>query len=434
MPSPPVIASRDGLLDVTLVAAPGIALAGRRTQGWGYNGRSPGPTLRVRPGDLLRIRLVNRLQQPTNLHTHGLHVPPDGHGDNPFVAVAPGESFDYAIRIPADHPVGTYWYHPHHHGTAAGQVFAGLVGVLLVERDPYPPVTADRVLMVTDTTLDGDGDVVAPDAMARMMGRLGELVLVNGEHRPVVHAAAGALERWRLVNGCASRVLVLSLQGHRLTQIALDGAFLPAPLDCTEVVLAPGNRGDVLVRPAREGAFEVVSRAFLGGAGMMGRPRAESVTLATLSVIGVAGSPYAVPGTLPAPADPAGPVTRRRRLVLSTGHGGMGMDGMAFTIDGRTFDPDRDDQVVDLGTTEEWTIVNDSPMAHPFHLHGWPLRTLAGAVAAASTAVRQDVALVPAGGRVTLRIAFTDFGGRGVYHCHTLDHEDLGMMGVVRVR
>jgi FtsP/CotA-like multicopper oxidase with cupredoxin domain len=105
---PEIITSRGGVLDVNLTAAAGVRLAGRNTAGWGYNGTSPGPTLRVRPGDMLRVRLANHIDQPTNLHTHGLHVSPHGNGDNPFVTIEPGDSFDYAIAIPANHPAGTY--------------------------------------------------------------------------------------------------------------------------------------------------------------------------------------------------------------------------------------------------------------------------------------------------------------------------------------
>ena len=246
---PQMLASQGGVLDVRLTAAAGVRLAGHDTSAWGFNGTSPGPTLRVRPGDLLRVRLVNHIDQPTNLHTHGLHVSPHGNGDNPFVTIAPGNGFDYAIRIPPDHPAGTYWYHPHHHGTVADQVFAGLVGALLVEDSTELPVSGDLVLLVTDTTLDGSGNIAAPTAMAAMMGREGELVLVNGQHQPVITAEPGTMQRWRIINGCTSRVLVLRLDDHRLTQVALDGVFLPAPVDRDRVVLAPGNRADLIVAP-----------------------------------------------------------------------------------------------------------------------------------------------------------------------------------------
>ena len=104
---PPVLDSRGGRLAVELTAAAGVSLAGRDTSALGFNGGSPGPTLRVRPGDELAVRLTNRLGQPTDLHTHGLRVSAQSNSDNPFVRIDPGESFDYLYRIPADHPAGT---------------------------------------------------------------------------------------------------------------------------------------------------------------------------------------------------------------------------------------------------------------------------------------------------------------------------------------
>lgn len=437
---PEVLASQDGVLDVRLTAAAGVRLAGLDTSAWGYNGTSPGPTLRVRPGDLLRMRLVNQLGQPTNLHTHGLYVSPQANGDNPFITIDPGTGSDYEIRVPSDHPAGTFWYHPHHHGTVADQIFAGLAGALLVEDGVNLPVTADRVLLVTDTTLDGDGHVVPADAMTRMQGREGDLVLVNGQHQPVLDVSAGSMERWRVINGCVSRVLVLRLDGHQLTQIALDGRFLAAPVDRDLVVLAPGNRADVIVRPTAAGRFPLLavpydrgSVAMMGSMGSTGGPRGP-VNLATLAVTGVAGTPPPLPAALPAPTTPQGPVTGQRRLILAMGMGpGMGM-GMAFTIDGRTFDPGRDDQTVTLGATEEWTVVNNSPMDHPFHLHAWPFHVMDATIGTPPAAILQDVVLVRAYGQVRLRVPFTGHSGRSVYHCHILDHEDLGMMGTVNVR
>jgi len=107
--------------------------------------------------------------------------------------------------------------------------------------------------------------------------------------------------------------------------------------------------------------------------------------------------------------------------------------GMSFTIDGRTFDPRRNDQTVRLGTTEDWTITNTSSMEHPFHLHVWPFRVLADSTPTPRTATLQDVVVLPARGWVRLRIPFTDYPGRTVYHCHTADHEDAGMMATIDV-
>jgi FtsP/CotA-like multicopper oxidase with cupredoxin domain len=440
---PQVITSHKGVLDVTLIAAPGVRLASHDTSAWGFNGSSPGPTLRLRPGDLLRVRLVNHLDQPTNLHTHGLHVSPHGNGDNPFLTIAPSDSFDYAIRIPPDHPAGTFWYHPHHHGTVADQIFAGLVGALLVEGDPDLPAASQQVLLITDISLNGSGRVAQPSTMATMMGREGDLVLVNGQHQPVITAAPGTLQRWRVINGCTARVLALRLDSHRLTQAALDGVFLPAPVDRDQVVLAPGNRADLLIRPTHSGRYALLTdpydrgrAAMMGGMGMDGEGSSARgpVTLATLDAAGPAAAAPPLPATLLAPPAAHGPVTGQRQLTFAIGMGaGMGMGGMTFTIDGRTFDPGRDDQTVQLGTTEEWTVVNTSPMDHPFHLHAWPFHVLAASAGAPPAGVRQDVVLIPAGGWVRLRIPFTDHAGRSVYHCHILDHEDHGMMGTVNV-
>jgi FtsP/CotA-like multicopper oxidase with cupredoxin domain len=112
---------------------------------------------------------------------------------------------------------------------------------------------------------------------------------------------------------------------------------------------------------------------------------------------------------------------------------GMGPGGMRFAIDGRSFDPTRDDHTVRLGAVEDWTITNTSPMDHPFHLHVWPIHVLSASAPGAPGANLQDVVLIPARGWVRLRIPFTDYAGRSVFHCHILDHEDAGMMATVNV-
>lgn len=109
------------------------------------------------------------------------------------------------------------------------------------------------------------------------------------------------------------------------------------------------------------------------------------------------------------------------------------MGGIGLTIDGASFDPARDDQTIRRGSVEEWTVVNDSPMDHPFHLHVWPIHVLAGSRGTPPAGVQQDVVLVRARGWVRLRIPFVDYVGRSVYHCHILDHEGAGMMATVNV-
>jgi FtsP/CotA-like multicopper oxidase with cupredoxin domain len=450
--------SAGGRLEVRLEAGAGqLQLAGRRARALGYNGGIPGPTLRVQPGDVLSVQLSNSLDQPTNLHVHGLHVSPEGAGDNVFVVVNPGAAFDYEYRIPADHPPGVYWYHPHHHGMVADQIFAGLYGAIIVE-DPEPlPVSTERVLVISDTTVDGGGNVVPASRMERILGREGELILVNGQSNPELTAGPGQRERWRIINACVARYLSLRLNGQQVQLLGMDSGRYPAPSAVEELFLAPGNRADLLVTTAagnsilRAAYYDRGSMAGMTGQGRghgpTDRPDTAGAALATLRVAGSSGpSPSPTmsplpPLQLPLPGvrEPddlrTAAVAARRQITLSSSMGmGMGGGMMGFTINGREFNAARTDTTVAAGTVEEWTLTNPSPMDHPFHLHVWPMQVIEEGGQALPEPEWRDVVNVPAQGRVKVRVAFRNFAGRSVYHCHILDHEDLGMMGVIEVR
>jgi FtsP/CotA-like multicopper oxidase with cupredoxin domain len=240
------------------------------------------------------------------------------------------------------------------------------------------------------------------------------------------------------VNACAARFVRLRLDGQQLDLLGIDSGRYAEPRRVEEIVLATGNRADLLVT-ATEGTSTLealgVDRGGMGGM-RMGSVSGDVGPLATFRVSGAA-----VPGL---PAVPAGSQSRdlrgaeiaaRRRLVFGMGAGGgMGPGGMSFTIDGKQFDHDRVDRTVALGTVEEWSIANPTPMDHPFHLHVWPMQIVAEGGRPVDDVHRQDVVNVPALGEVTVRIAFEQFGGRTVYHCHILDHEDAGMMAVLEAR
>lgn len=443
---PPAERSTDGQLEVRLEAAPGqILLAGRQASALGYNGGIPGPTLRLRAGDVLKIELVNNLDQATNLHVHGLHVSPEGNGDNVFVSVEPGSSFDYEYNLPQDHPPGVYWYHPHHHGTVADQVFAGLFGAIIVE-DPEPiEASVERVLVVSDTTLDGLGNIPAVPAMERMMGREGELLLVNGQSNPQFGARPGQRERWRIVNACVARYLRLRLDGQQMQLLGMDSGRFPKPEKVDDLLLMPGNRADLLVTTA---PGDSVLRAFYRDRGsmpgMMGpgfgvRSPAEGPDGAALATLRISGEPAAPPTAVPGYQGlgdlRSAAVAARRQVVLAADMSMGGRAGMMpFTINGREFNDARTDTTVAGGNVEEWTLINTSPMDHPFHLHVWPMQIIEEYDQGKEAVVWQDVVNVPANGRVKVRVAFKDFRGRSAYHCHILDHEDLGMMGVIEVQ
>lgn len=454
---PAVLRSEGGVLRTELVAArTQVEVAGRRARLLTYNGTVPGPTWRIRPGDVLEVRVVNELDAPTNLHTHGLAVSPQGHGDNPFVTIGPGEAFDYRIELPGDHPPGTFWYHPHHHGHVADQIFGGLYGAILVEGDDVP-VARERVVMIGDTSLTASGEVRPVGAMERMLGREGDLLLVNGLLAPVLVARPGERERWRVVNACTSRHLRLALPGQQLQLLGVDGGHEPEPTEVEDVLLAPGNRADLLVTArAGTGVLRTLGHDRVGGM-MMGGGRDLSGP-AALATFEVDGEPVTAPE--PVPARPVDPDLRdrepdARRDVEFTmsmggmmGRGGMGPGGaepgpgpgrgpggmMTFGFDGRAFDADRTDQAVAAGTVEEWTIRNPTPMDHPFHLHVWPMQVVDDDGRAPEGPRWRDVVHVPAGGTVRVLVDARRHPGRSVYHCHVLDHEDAGMMATVEAR
>ncbi|MCY0905748.1 multicopper oxidase family protein [Arthrobacter sp. H14-L1] len=450
---PHALRSADGRLQIKLSAAQGqVRIAGRDADVLSYNGSLPGPTLILQPGDRVNVTLENGLGDPTNLHVHGLHVSPQGNSDNVLVSVDPGESFDYEYRLPVNHPPGVYWYHPHRHGSVADQVFGGLYGAIIVQ-DPRPvPVTRERVLVISDISLTGGGSTATVSAMEKVMGREGALVLVNGQLNAAMAARPGERERWRIINACASRYLKLRLDGQHLQLLGLDSGRFQSPKDVEEVLLAPGNRADLLVTTAAGTAILQTLPVDRGGMGsMMGgnngsgqsRPGRDGNTLATLAV---AGAPAAAPGPVPAQPAPrdlrAAAVTAHRELVFAMGMGmnsggmggGMGSGMMSFTINGRPFDPARVDTTVPAGAIEEWTLRNTSPMDHPVHLHVWPMQVIEQAGQPVDSPVWQDVVNVPARSSVRVRIAFDDFTGKTVYHCHILDHEDSGMMGLIEAR
>ena len=239
---PDVFASSNGRLDLELTAAlTNTVVAGSAVRALTYNGGLPGPTLRVRPGDGIALRLRNDLAAPTNLHLHGLVVSPEGAGDNVFVMIEPGGAHEYEYRLGYDHPLGTFWYHPHYHGHAAEQLFGGLYGVIIVAEESPIESVRERLLVVSDIAFDARAGVHAASPVERMLGREGDLVMVNGQVGAVLAAGSGERERWRLVNACSSRFLRLRLDGQRMQLLGIDAGRYTEPRDVEEFVLAPGN-------------------------------------------------------------------------------------------------------------------------------------------------------------------------------------------------
>lgn len=438
-PGPAELRSSDGLLRATLVVRPELIAHGAGSR-WALtvNGRTPGPTLRLRPGDRLQLTIDNQTGHSTNLHTHGLRVSPEGNSDNPFIEIKDGERFEYDIQLPRDHPGGTFWYHPHLHHHVAEQLFAGFFGPIVVEDDvdalPALATARDRLVLLHDTRIGStEAAVIGASPMDQRMGRQGE-VLVNGERQPVFRAEAGRLERWRVLNASSSRFYRLTLDAHPFHVIATDAGRLAAPREAAELALVPGERLELLVQPKTAGAYSLrtlaTSRGSMGMAG--GAITTPESQLATFEVAGSA-SPASLPATLAALEDLRTLPQPRTREVVFSMQGQMG--GAAFLIDGKSFSGDRVDIRLAAGTVEDWIVRNTSPMDHPFHLHVWPFQLMESSSAGPVKSVEwKDTVNVPANSWVRLRIPFTAITGKTVFHCHILDHEDLGMMATIEVR
>ena len=423
-------------------------LAGRQAYRYSYNNQVPGPLIEARPGDTIRTRFTNSLPEETNLHFHGLHVSPTGNADNSFVMVAPGEQFQYELPLAANHPGGTFWIHPHMHGAVARQVWRGLAAPVIVraELDAIPEVkaAAEVVLVLQDVTLGTDGVPLEPGFMEQMAGREGSVITAAGNVNPTIPIQEDGWVRLPLINASCSRFYRLQLEEHELYQIASDGGSLPAPVGLDELLLLPGQRADLMIQGSRApGAYRLLNLPYnrgaigmgmgmMGGMGMrVGSSSSASSTIATFAYSGQANRVVPLPQklvsveTLPPPA-------RLRSFMLgqSMGSGMMG-GSMGFGINGRTFDPSRVDTRVRLGDVEDWEFVNPMMMDHPMHIHTNAFQIIQpdGSVEPAW----RDVALVRAGERLRVRMAFQDFTGKLMYHCHILDHEDLGMMGVLEI-
>ena len=429
-------------LDFELEASEGgIAVGGRRGQLFGFNGQIPGPAIEAWPGDHVRIRFRNSLRESTNLHYHGLHVPPTGNADNSFLDIPAGESLTYEFDIPTSHAGGTYWYHPHMHGSVARQVSRGLAGAFIVrgELDQIPEIAAasEVTLILQDFTLTSSGLPIEPSPMEQIIGREGDLVAVNGDVNPTLKIQTHGWLRLRIVNASSSRYHRLQLEEHPLFLVGTDGGALPAPEGREEILLTPGERVEVMVpgeRPASN--YRLLSLPHSRGAigmGMTSDLPAASIVLATFAYEGQAERTWSLPQKL-VDIEPLPAPSVRRSFLLGQGMGmGMGMmrtGGMNFTINGRRFDPNRVDTRVSLNTVEDWEFVNPMMMDHPMHIHTNPFQVIGRD--GAPIRAWKDVVLVPANSRVRIRTAFRDFTGLAMYHCHILDHEDLGMMGTIQ--
>ncbi len=452
------------------------SIAGRSVTMFAYNGQQPGPLIEVRRGARITVVLANRLPQPTTVHWHGIRLdnPNDGTPGFTQPAVPPGGEFTYQLRFP---DAGIYWYHPHVREDIQQEL--GLYGNLLVrpaEGEAYGPANREAVLMLDDL-LVGDAGLVplgAESPTHALMGRFGNLLLVNGEPGYRLTVERGEVVRFFLTNASNARTLNLSFAGARMKLVASDVGSYEREEWVESMVIAPAERYVVHVRFDRPGRVALVNRV-RGLDHLYGRFFAETDTLGVIEVgrervardLGRSfaalrrdpvtsadieryrrAAAHAPAKTLVLELETQGlPSLTQRLMQLDSIYfppvewsGTMPMMNWAST--GRQVrwilrDPATGRENMDIN----WRLRRDEPvrihlvntrqslhaMQHPIHLHGQRFLVLAVNGVPNENLVWKDTVLVPAGGTVDILLDPSN-PGRWMAHCHIAEHLSAGMM------
>lgn len=451
------------------------------------------PTIRVHPGEWIELTVRNEARplggrtNAVNIHFHGLTVSPSAPGDDVIATFARyGEVLHYRVRIPREHEPGLYWYHPHIHGETYADVTNGMSGAIVVEglQQHLPALAAmrERIIMLRDVPsgagpveddmpMTGMGSSPAPVVVAsRARGgkpcraETGLLPTLNGQRRAKIGIRPGERQFFRVVNASAARYFDLSIDGAMLTLVARDGFPLdalpgqPASRKLRHLLLPPAARAEFVVQaPARA----TVLRSACVDTGPAGDAD-PAVVLADLvdpasvadarspiddhrTVVSRTMAPLRVGAALPRNwyARPLSRPAARRTIRFTEDAHGFFINDHAFTMGDMRRPPAI---VARSGTIERWTIVNDTDEVHDFHIHQVHFIAVAVNGVAVRAPMWADTVNVPprsrgrrgraVPGTVTLTMDFRDPIVRGtfVYHCHILDHEDQGMMALIRVQ
>jgi len=453
-------------------------LRGKSVIMYGFNGQHPGPLIDVRKGATVVVQFHNGIDQPSAVHWHGVRL--DNRFDGvPGVtqdAVAPGATFTYVVRFPDS---GIYWYHPHVREDI--QQDLGLYGNIMV-RSTSPgylaPVNREQVLMLDDLLMDGDGLTPwgATSPTHALMGRFGNVMLVNGEPRYDLEVKRGEIVRFYFTNASNARLFNLSFPGARMKVVASDVGKFEREEWVSSVVIAPAERYVVDVEFSRPGRTALVNR-IQALDHMFGTFSPEADTLGAVRVRDVPATPrYGAEfarlrrnGDVAAELAPyrssfdAAPThslvltMRTRGLPAAVSNMLIGInapvewnDGMAMmnwvaTGDEVSWvlrDPatGKENMAIDwhfrVGQVAKIRVFNDPSsshaMDHPLHLHGQRFLVVSRDGVPATNLVWKDTAIIPTGETVDLLVDMAN-PGRWMIHCHIAEHLGAGMMGVFTV-
>ncbi len=444
-------------------------------------------------GPVRRSSSIDPMNNPhdfntTNLHVHGIQTVPHlfapvGTSDPAadMIAIEPGKSFQYDFPVPKNHPSGLHWYHPHHHGSTDVQVSNGMAGLIVVRGpvDEVPEIKAAREFFIVVQTLEVNPSKTVKGTYDReyVPYRTGTnggyrfladytMLTTNGkgvcwiDNRtptytpmplPQFNMRPGEVVRIRLLNGTNYLPLMLMLPGFQVWQIGFDGVntLVPIPKDMSgkgtpivnaeNVLDAPvrfalsGNRIELLIRaPKTAGTYTLSS---LANTGLFG----DLPTIGLAKFV-VAGAPVTmgIPAKLPVPTREYPVITdkeivARREFTLSQGENLNLLTGFGFTVNDKLYQMTDVPFYPKVGTCEEWTIVNNTDDAHPFHLHTNSFQLIAVNGKTNYPMEIWDTFMVPPkvngqNGSIVFRVRFLEWFGKDVFHCHILPHEDTGMM------
>ena len=408
-----------------------------------------GPILHLQKGQHVRVHFMNQLNESSIIHWHGLHVPESADG-HPRLAISPGEEYIYEFIV-MDR-AGTYWYHPHPHGRTGPQVYQGLAGLVIVhdgEEDKLqlPQGAYDLPIVIQDRLFGNDNQFFyGGSPMDQMMGFLGNRLLINGRMQKDFSVESRPY-RLRLLNGSNARIYSLAWSdGSPITVIGTDGGLLEKPITRDHITLAPAQRMDLWADFSGRSVgstLELISRANSTPGGN------DEFQITAFSIDEDASTTSELPQQLSTLIlhDPNNAVNAAspRQFDLQ-----MGM-GMTWNINGRTFEMEKvaNDERVRLGDLEIWQFNNTGGMGmllpHPMHIHGLQFQIIERRIdsryidrydSVSSGLVDEgwhDTVLVMPGEQVLVLIRFEDYQGLFLYHCHNLEHEDMGMMRNYRV-
>jgi FtsP/CotA-like multicopper oxidase with cupredoxin domain len=417
---------------------------------WAYEGTVPGPELRVRQGEPVRITVSNKLDEDTTVHWHGIRLrhAMDGVPGLTQKPIRPGACFVYEFTPP---DAGTFWYHPH--ADTLQQLGRGLAGALIIEEPERVAVDRDLLWFIEDWRLDDEGRIMGGFGNrmeAGMSGRIGNTVTLNGRVREAVSVKAGERARLRIVNAALARIIGLRFEGHKPIIVAHDGQPSdPYPPDGGRVVLGPAMRADLILdmngTPGQ--TYRVIDDFYPDLA----------YKLADLAYD--PGKPARDPRSDAPPKLPTNPLpepdlaaAERHQIALQGGMmGGMGMmgrsgmmggmgtmgDDATWAMNGMSMTGDGQPDMPPLFTLKRGkscvlAVRNETAWWHPMHLHGHSFRVISRNRKPNPRREWRDTVLVPP--RETVELAFAaDHPGDWMFHCHVADHQEAGMMSVIRI-